>query len=104
MADYVYGTDFLHSFGAGWDTKVLLKVALPSKLSPRDEGAGTQVEKGKGNKKKYWKGQGSRCGWASGGYAVGSSLAWVGHLVDELGYRRHGLGYPLVNVATCPWR
>ena len=24
-----------------------------------------------------------------------SSLAWVGHLVNEPGYRRHGLGYPL---------
>ena len=57
MADYVSGTDFLHSFEAGWETKILHKVPLPSKLSPRDEGAGTQVEKGKINKKKCWKGQ-----------------------------------------------
>ena len=47
MADYLSGTDFLHSFEAGWETKGFLKVPLPSKLSPRDEGAGTQVEKGK---------------------------------------------------------
>ena len=57
MADYLSSTDFLHSFEEGWDTKGLLKVPLPSKLSPRDEGAGTQVEKEKRNKKKSWKGQ-----------------------------------------------
>ena len=33
----------------------MLKVPLPSKLSPRDEGAGTQVEKEKINKKNCWK-------------------------------------------------
>ena len=32
MADYVSGTDFLHSFEAGWEKKCLLKVPLPSKL------------------------------------------------------------------------
>ena len=60
MADYVSGTDFPHSFEAGWETKGFLKFQLPSKLSPRDEGAGTQVEKGKIYKKEYWKGHGSR--------------------------------------------
>ena len=32
MANYVSGTDFLHSFEAGWETKGLLKVPLTSKL------------------------------------------------------------------------
>ena len=45
MSDYVSGTDFLNSFEAGWETKGFLKVPLPSKLIPRDEVAGTQVEK-----------------------------------------------------------
>ena len=102
MADYVSGTDFLHSFESGWETKGFLKVPMPSKLSPRDEGSGTQGEKGKINKKKYWNGQGSRCEWASGGYAVGSRLAWVEHLVDEPGYRRHGLGDPLGECGNLP--
>ena len=102
MANYVSGTDFLHSFEAGWETKGLLKVPMPSKLIPRDKGAGTQGEKGKRNKKKYWKGQGSRCGWDSGRYSVGSRLAWVGHLVDEPGYLRHGLGDPLGEYGNLP--
>ena len=32
IADYVSGTDFLHSFETGWETKGFLKVPLPSKL------------------------------------------------------------------------
>ena len=57
MADYVSGTDLSTFFWGGLGDKRLLKVPLSSKLSPRDEGADTQVEKGKRYKKKCWKGQ-----------------------------------------------
>ena len=33
---------------------------------------------------------------------MGSRLAWVVHLVDEPGYPRHGLGYPLCECGDLP--
>ena len=51
MADYVSGTDLYTLFWGRLKDKSLLKVPLPSKLIPHDEGAGTQVEKRKRNKK-----------------------------------------------------
>ena len=45
-----------------WEQKGFLKVPQPSKLSPREKGAGTQVEKRKLKEEGKRTGQGSRAG------------------------------------------
>ena len=104
MADYVSGTDFLHYFVVGSETKGLLKVPLTSKLSPRDIGAGTQVEKGNRIRRSIGRDRGVGAGglqegtrWAQGWHGLGTW--WINQ-----GTAVMALETPLVNVATCLWR
>ena len=95
MDDYVSGTDLSTFFLGRLADKRLLKVTLPSKLSPRDEGAGTQVEKRKRNNKKGWKGQRDLWEWVRVGFRkirCGARLNYQRMLVGGMGGAQAGHG------------